>query len=189
MRYYFYRTGIEFLLGVLSIWFFVNILLNNLDSLSLIISTSIIISFAAVLTAGSIRQLTVISRFDVNRDVVANQTILAELQTRFLFYLRISILQIPLFLAYIVLGFEIFFNLDIWLVGDKTWLMINILLGVLLIPPVIFVFKKLTPANVEVPWVRKIVIFAGGDHLLESMFYLNQIREFQSTKTSLHNQH
>ena len=181
MRYYFIRTCFELFIGLITLNFLVSFLLNNLSSPSIVISASLIAVFSVAIIFASVRQLLLILKFDFNRDVVTNQSILTELQTRFLFWLRISILQIPFFLVYIILGFALFFNVDIWVHGDKTWLYSNIILGAVLLIPVIWLFTKLTPENVEVPWVRKVVMLAGGDHLIQSMEYLEQLKSFKNS--------
>lgn len=181
MRYYFIRTCFELIIGLITLNFLVSFLLDNLSSPSIVISASLIAVFSVAIIFASVRQLLLILKFDFNRDVVTNQSILTELQTRFLFWLRISILQIPFFLVYIILGFALFFNVDIWVHGDKTWLYSNIILGAVLLIPVIWLFTKLTPENVEVPWVRKVVMLAGGDHLIQSMEYLEQLKSFKNS--------
>jgi len=180
MRYYFIRTCFELFIGLVTINFLGSLLLNNAESPALVISASLIMVFAAAIIVASARQLLLILKFDFNRDIVTNQRILTELQTRFLFWLRISILQIPFFLVYIILGFAIFFNVDIWVHGDKTWLYSNIILGAVLLILVTWLFTKLTPKNVEVPWVRKTIMIAGGDHLIQSMEYLEQLKSFKN---------
>ncbi len=163
---------INFLLG--------KFLYNNWGSPGLVISSGVIMLFTIFAMSGSIRQIVIISKFDINLPVVENQKILASLQSYMIFYLRAGFLQIPFYLGYLSIGFRIIFGVDIWKDGNLTWLFIQLGFSVILLPLAWWIFKKISKENMNIKWVRSIIDSSGGKTISKAMEFLNEIEDFQT---------
>lgn len=171
---------IEIIVGAIFVTFLGNFIYENLNSLSLTVSALILDIFAITAVAGAIKQLILISEFEVSSDVTESQRILATLRTHQLIYLRLAILQFPFYLAYILVGFKVFFKTDIWETGNKNWIISNIILGIILIPLAVWVCRKIQPANLHLKWVRTLVEMTVGKEISNAMMFLEEIEQFKN---------
>lgn len=171
---------IEIIVGAVFAIFLGNFIYENSNSLSLTISALILDVFAIAVIAGAVRQLILISEFEVSSNVTESQRILATLRTHRLTYLRLAILQFPFFLAYILIGFKVFFNTNIWETGNKNWLISNVMLGIILIPVSIWIIRKIQPANLHIKWVRTLVETTSGQEISNAMIFLDEIEQFKN---------
>lgn len=171
---------IEIIVGAIFIIFLGNFIYENLISLSLTISAVILDIFAIVIVAGAVRQLILISDFEVSSSVTESQRILATLRTHQITYLRLAILQFPFFLAYILVGFKVFFNTDIWQTGNKNWIISNIIFGIILIPISVWIVRKIQPANINIKWIRTLVETTVGKEISAAMTFLDEIENFKN---------
>ena len=87
----------------------------NLIILGWVISSCIILSFTLFAVSSCIRQLILISKFNLNQPVIENQKILSRLQLYNIMYLRMGILQIPFYMSYITIFSRMFFAYDFWI--------------------------------------------------------------------------
>lgn len=171
---------IEIIVGAIFVIFLGNFIYENLNSLSLTISALILDIFAIAAIAGAVRQLILISEFEVSSNVAESQRILTTLRTHRLTYLRLAILQFPFFLAYILVGFKVFFNTDIWETGNKNWIISNIIFGIIIIPISVWLFRKIQPANINIKWVRTLVETTVGKEISAAMTFLDEIENFKN---------
>jgi hypothetical protein len=179
LRYY---SIFELVVAGFVMIFLGNFIYETFGNLSLTISALILDIFAVFAISGAVRQLILISEFEVAANVTESQQILARLQTHTINYLRLAILQFPFFLAYILIGFKVFFNTTIWETGNQAWLVSNLILGVILIPVSIWVYKQIQPANLHIKWVRRLVEMMGGKEISNAMTFLNEIETFKNKK-------
>lgn len=170
----------EIIVGALIMILLGNFIYHNTDSLSLIVSAAILQIFTVLAIAGASQQLILISEFEVAASVTENQRILASLQTHSITLLRLMILHFPFFLPYILIGFKIFFNINIWKTGNLSWLISSLLLSIALIPVSIWLYRKIQPANMHLKWVRKLVEITNGKQISEAMSFLDEIEKFKS---------
>ena len=171
---------IELVIGLFFCSYLGNFLYNNWYSPELAISSGIIMLFAIFAISGCIRQIILISKFDLNQSIIENQKILATLQSYIIIYFRIGLLQIPLYLAYVIIMFRIFFRIDIWQKGDLTWLIIQLAFSVLLIPLTLWIFKKISYKNMNIPWVKYLIESSGGKTVARAMEFLNEIEDYKT---------
>ena len=144
-----------------------------------VISSLIIMSFTIFAISSCIRQLILISKFNLNQPVVENQKILANLQLYNIMYLRIGILQIPFYMTYITIMVRIFFGIDFWVHVSLPWILANLAFSVLLFPFIWWVFKKISYKNMNIPWVRNLIESAGGKTIARAMEFLNEIDDYE----------
>jgi len=163
---------ISFLLGIF--------LYNSWYIIGWVISACIIMSFTIFAITSCIRQLILISKFNLNQPVVENQKILANLQLYNIMYLRIGILQIPFYMTYITIMVRIFFGIDFWVHVSLPWVLVNLAFSVLLFPFIWWVFKKISYKNMNIPWVKKFIESAGGKTIARAMEFLNEIEDYKT---------
>jgi hypothetical protein len=163
---------ISFLLGIF--------LYNSWYIIGWVISACIIMSFTIFAISSCIRQLILISKFNLNQPVVENQKILANLQLYNIMYLRIGILQIPFYMTYITIMVRIFFGIDFWVHVSLPWVLANLAFSVLLFPFIWWVFKKISYKNMNIPWVKYLIEHAGGKTIVRAMEFLNEINVYEN---------
>lgn len=145
-----------------------------------VISACIIMSFTIFAISSCIRQLILISKFNLNQPVIENQKILGSLQLYNIMYLRIGILQIPFYMTYVTIMVRIFFGIDFWVHISLPWVLANLAFSVLLFPFIWWVFKKISYKNMNIPWVRNLIESAGGKTIARAMEFLNEIDDYES---------
>jgi hypothetical protein len=152
----------------------------NLIILGWLISSCIILSFTLFAASSCIRQLILISKFNLNQPVIDNQKILSRLQLYNITYLRMGILQIPFYMSYITIFSRMFFAYDLWIQVGSTWSLVNLAFSVLLFPFIWWVFKKISYKNMNIPWVKYLIEHAGGKTIVRAMEFLNEIDEYEN---------
>lgn len=170
----------ELIFAVVFQLFLGSFLYANRESLSLVVSAAILMFFVILEIVNNARQLVLISQFDYTKNVTENQAALVALETHIIGFLRLVGLQLPFFLAYILIGFKVFFNVDIWTEGNKNWLSANIVLSALLIPVSIWIYRQISARNIDKKWVAALIESAGGKKLSEAMKFLNEIESFKN---------
>ena len=152
----------------------------NLIILGWVISSCIIMSFTLFAVSSCIRQLILISKFNLNQPVIENQKILSRLQLYNIMYLRMGILQIPFYMSYITIFSRMFFAYDFWIHVGMTWSLVNLAFSVLLFPFIWRVFKKISYKNMNIPWVKYLIGHAGGKTIVRAMEFLNEIDDYEN---------
>jgi hypothetical protein len=171
---------IELIIGLIFSFVLGNFLYKNWHSPGLAISSGIIMAFTIFALSGCIRQIYLISKFDLNQPIIENQKILAMLQSFIIIYLRIGLLQFPFYLAYISIAFRMFFGIDMWQNGNLTWLIIQLAFSVLLIPISLWIFKKISHKNMNIHWVKYLIESSGGKTVTRAMEFLNEIEDYKT---------
>jgi len=151
----------------------------NLIILGWVISSCIILSFTLFAVSSCIRQLILISKFNLNQPVIENQKILSRLQLYNIMYLRMGILQIPFYMSYITIFSRMFFAYDFWIHVGTTWSLVNLAFSVLLFPFIWRVFKKISYKSMNIPWVKYLIEHAGGKTIVMAMEFLNEIDDYE----------
>ena len=152
----------------------------NLHYIGWVISCIIIMSFTLFAVSSCIRQLILISKFNLNQPVVENQKILSRLQLYNIMYLRMGILQIPFYMNYITIFSRMFFAYDFWIHLGGTWTLVNLAFSFLSFPFIWWVFKKISYKNMNIPWVKYLVEHAGGKTIVRAMELLNEIDVYEN---------
>jgi hypothetical protein len=155
-------------------------LYKNMHSPDMVISSCIIMIFTIIAMSGCVRQIILISNFDLNQPIIENQKILATLQSFIIIYLRIGLLQIPFYMAYLSIAFRMFFGIDIWQNGNFTWIIIQLVLSVLLFPFSWWIFKKISHKNMNISWVKYLIESSGGKRVARAMEFLSDIEDFKT---------
>jgi hypothetical protein len=152
----------------------------NLHYFGWVISCLIIICFSLFAVSSCIRQLILISKFNLNQPVIENQKILSRLQIYNIMHIRMGILQIPFYVNYITIFSRMFFAYDFWVHTGAIFALVNVAFGFLLFPFIWWVFKEISYKNMNIPWVKYIIEHAGGKTIVRAMEFLNEIDEYEN---------
>jgi hypothetical protein len=152
----------------------------NIHYFGWVVSCCIILCFTLFAVSSCIRQLILISKFNLNQPVIENQKILSRLQIYNIMHLRMAILQIPFYVNYITIFSRMFFAYDFWIHVGPTWSLVNVAFSVMLFPFIWWVFKKISYKNMNIPWVKYLIEHAGGKTIVRAMEFLNEIDVYEN---------
>lgn len=109
---------------------------------------------------------------------------LEQLKTHMVQITRLMMLSIPFYMVYIVLGFKLFFGVDIVAQGDPKWWIANIILSLLFIPLAVLIYRKLSWKNIHIAWVKSFIYSTGGKQVTQAMGFLQEIDNFEKEVTT-----
>jgi hypothetical protein len=163
-----------FSLIIVSLW---NFIVSNLGFSAPTISAFILNVFAIIGLAGNIGQIALIAQMDFSGSVSTVQRQICTIRSHKLKTVKLTFLSIPFHMAYVFLGFKIFFGLDLYEYLNHTMLTFYIVLSLALVPPTIWFYRKLNFRKTNPRWVQWLVEELGGRQLLASAEFLGKIDE------------
>jgi len=158
----------------------VNFTIKNIDSTQFSISALILIFFGVMGYISDIRQISVIIRLRTDKadDITSKQKNLTTLKLLIVNYVKWALLSIPFFPVWIVLIPKIFLNFDIYSSSMNLWWWMNIGLGILFIPFVLWIFRQLSKKNINLFWVKNLLDGSGWSLVTDAENFLNEIEKF-----------
>jgi hypothetical protein len=172
--------SVIFLVAILALGSFIG---KHWSSIQFVIPAAILQIFAITGLAGSIGQIALISQINFAAPITEMQKKLEQMKMHMIQTARLMILSIPFYLAYIVLGFKIFFGVDIVAQGDPDWWLGNIILSLLFIPLAVWIYRKLSWKNMHIPWIKSFIYSIGGKQMTKAMDFLQEIDSFEKETT------
>lgn len=166
---------VELVTGIIVSVILCSFLVDNRNSRNLVISAGILLFFTFVSILGCIRQLILISRFDYSQSVAENQVTLISMRSYHIQHLRLAILQFPFYLAYVLIGFKVFFGVEIWQTGDRNWLISNFVIGLLLAPFSFWIYRSIAVENLNTKWIRRLYELSGGEQITKAIEFLDAV--------------
>ena len=162
------------------IYYLVNFTIKNIDSTQFSISALILIFFGVMGYISDIRQISVIIRLRTDKadDITSKQKNLTTLKLLIVNYVKWALLSIPFFPVWIVLIPKIFLNFDIYSSSMNLWWWMNIGLGILFIPFVLWIFRQLSKKNINLFWVKNLLDGSGWSLVTDAENFLNEIEKF-----------
>lgn len=145
-----------------------------------VISGLILTVFSVIGLIGTIVQMYHILSLNFDKPVTAFQLQLQKLRLYSLQTLRLLFLSIPFYLAYIIIGFKIIMNFDIYNQAHAGWLIWNIVLSVLLIPVAVYLYKRLR-FDSEVNWLKKLIADNGGKQIDTAIHFVDEIIAYRKS--------
>jgi hypothetical protein len=144
---------------------------------ALMVPALVLVLLYTVGAIGTVSQLIALGKINYAGPVTDIQKSLSRIQLHMLFVLRFSMLQLPLYPVYIIIGFDLLFGVNIYRQAPPAYMFSNVAFGMLLIFPAIWIYRRLSPANVDHPVVR-LMSKNGGPDLLAASEFFNQLDEF-----------
>ena len=145
-----------------------------------VISAVILNLFSHIGFAGSIVQIVLITRVDYSEPVLDVQRRIAKVQSHGVSLLRLLLLSVPFYLAYIFLGWELLFGFDLFPNMDLTWFIIQIIFSALLIAPTFWLIRELGKRVPNYRWIRHLRENAAGRQAVAAVGFLNELNDFQN---------
>lgn len=176
---------VELIIGVLIMIFLGNFLYANLSVNYFVAASGILMIFCLLAIIGSIKGIYLISKIGYDSSVLDSQrkiTLLestTRLQGSIIRYLRLAILSVPFYMAYVVVGFKAILDLDIVKYGDNLWWTVQIIVSILFIPLSIWLYMKISNKNLHMNWVRNLIEFGGGKSTAKAMDFINELEHFE----------
>jgi len=147
---------------------------------TLAIPALILDAFIIAAIAGCVRQLILLRQISFADPVTTIQAKLEVVKLHMLDNSRLMILSLPFYFAYIVLGFDLLFGVNILTQGDRAFIYANVVVSVAFFLPAIWVFRNLNFRNAGHPVIRIFINGAGGKQLLAATDFLNRIEQFKA---------
>jgi hypothetical protein len=178
-RYKTHRV-IELITGVAAVSLLGAYVVHRLAVPTLAIPALILAAFTIAGIAGCVRQLILLHQINFADPVTTIQANLEAVKLHMLETSRLMILSLPFYFAYIALGFDLLFGVDILAHGDRAFLYVNAAVSLAFFLPAIWVFRNLSFRNAGHPVIRIFINGAGGKQVLAATDFLNQIEEFKA---------
>ena len=127
----------------------------------------------------NIRQLILLGKISYADPVTTIQRELEEIKLHFLRSFRMPVLMLPLYMVYIVVGFNLLFGVDILAHSDATFLWVNLLVSLIFVAPAAWILRNLSFKNIDNPVIRALVHGSGGKQMLAALEFLKALQEFE----------
>lgn len=167
--------GVVFLLIIFLLSKFI---VDNYTMPQYVISGAILGFFALAGAIGSFWQINLILNLDYSRPVTDLQIQIEKIKLFDLQFLKLMFLSVPFYFAYIIIGFKVLFNYDIFSNADHSWLITNLVITVILIPVSIYFINQLRIKSRH-SWVRQIIADNGGKQIDAAIRFINEIEEYK----------
>lgn len=174
-----FTLGLSFLLqfGLLSfIW-------QHSESLHYVCAAAILICWLGLVSYSAIQQLKMILEMDYAAPVLQIQKRLLILRLAILKYFRLTVLIIPLYIAFMIVGFELIMGFDIYTFANPNWWWSQVILSIgVFFPLTLWLYKKLSPKHIDKVWVGKLIGGSGGKQIVDALELLQEIKTFEGSK-------
>lgn len=177
LNYLLIRRYVEVSIFILITTLLINFIIENKEP-QYIISGIVLTIFALVGAIGSIWQIISILRLDYSKPVTLILIQIEKLKIYSLQTLRLLILSVPFYFAYVIIGFKVVINFDIFSNSDSQWLISNVISSIILIPISIYLFRQLR-INSKNNWLKKLIAENGGKQIDDAFNFLNEIEAFK----------
>lgn len=154
-------------------------MVNHVQQVPLLVSAFILQVFAVTGLVGNINQWATLSQIDCAGPVTEIQQKLQNFKANLLQYTRLLMLSAPFYLTYIILGFHIIWDVDIYTQADQRWWAMQIAFSLALLPVAIWLYRKLNYRNIHIAWVKGFVESAAGKSVSRAMAVLRELEEFK----------
>jgi len=171
---------IEIVVFALLALFIGNYIAINWNQTHLAISGIIVGVFTLIALAGSIGQVTLLQQIDFAKPIVDIRKKIELVNTHGLLFVKLMFLSAPIWWAYIVVGSDYLFNIDLYAHMDTGFVLKYLMVNSLLIIPLVWFLNKLTYKNLHIKWVKKTIGLFIGTKTMKALEFLNDIEEFEN---------
>ena len=142
---------------------------------ALIVAASVLVPVIA-----NIRQLILLGRISYADPVTTIQRKLEEIKLHFLRSFRLPVLMLPLYMAYVVVGLNLVFGMDVLAQSSAAYLWANLAVSLILVMPAVWILRNLSFKNVDNPVIRALVHSSGGKQVIAAVEFLKALQEFEN---------
>lgn len=176
------RRFLEAFIFLFAIVLLINFIIKNDSEPQYVISGVTLGLFSIIGAIGNLWQIGLIFQLDYSNPVTNFLIQLEKLKLYSLQTLRLLFLSIPFYFSYIIIGFKLLFNFDIYSNANSVWLIWNIVVSLLLIPFSIYFVRQLR-VSTKRNWVKKLIADNGGKQIESAIQFINEIVEFKKNES------
>jgi hypothetical protein len=152
------------------------------------VSALLLLAFYGILFTGCLRQIFIIKQMDYSNDIVSIQSSLVMLQTNILTFAKLTVLCVPVLLAYPIviskaleeLNITIFGNFDLIASSHGNWWTAQIIASVVLIPLGIWIYRQVNYKNINKEWVRAYIETSTSRSVRKSLEFLKELQSLKA---------
>ncbi|NQZ07321.1 MAG: hypothetical protein HRT35_09195 [Algicola sp.] len=141
-----------------------------------VVSAAILNVFALINLAGNIGQIALISQIDYAKPISEVQKQIFDIRQHNLVMTKLVALSLPFYGAYVFLGFDLMFGIDLYKGLHVGGIFSLLLGGIAFLPAVIWFNRQLRFANLNTGWVSKMIESIGGQELLAAAQVMNTLQ-------------
>jgi hypothetical protein len=156
-------------------WYFVFYTLTRWPAVQFIISGLLLVLWSGIISYGAVKQLKLILEIDYARPVTLVQKQLQKVKIAIVHFLRMALMILPFHMVFIVVINDILFSVNIIKDADPVWMIVQTLV---LIFPTIWIYRNLSPKNVNKKWVNWL-LQGNGSQINEAQNFIQEIEEFE----------
>ena len=153
-------------------------IIANFPTPQFVISGGVLVVFGIIGFIGCLWEIFLIQGMNYTASIVGFQEQLEKLKITSLRLLRMMFLSAPIYMAYIIIGFKVILDVDIYAIGDLDWWVYNIILSIGLIPLSIWFYQQMSYKSKR-RWVKKLIRDNGGKQIYAAMEFLSDIEGFK----------
>lgn len=169
----------EIVIGILILIPLGSYIAGRISVLTLAIPALIVFASVLVPVIGNIRQLILLGRISYADPVTTIQRKLEEIKLHFLRSFRLPVLMLPLYMAYVVVGLNLVFGMDVLAQSNAAYLWANLAFSLILVAPAVWVLRNLSFKNIDNPVIRALVHGSGGKQVVAALEFLTALQEFE----------
>jgi hypothetical protein len=176
--------------NVLCIVALVAFIYTNFHNPPYVISAIVLLVYYIYLVNHSFQLIKSMKKYLSVADIISKQKYLAEINTQSLFFIRLSVLTIPVFLSFPVvvlkalndLGINLFDGFDIIKHTNGRWWTVQIIVFCTMLPLGIWFYYQLSYKNMHKPWVTKLLNSTVNKKVKKSLSFMNELKNITDDK-------
>lgn len=169
----------EMLVGILILIPLGSYIADRISVLTLAIPALILAASILVPVIANIRQLILLGQISYADPVTIIQRELEEVKLHYLRSFRLPVLMLPLYMVYVVVGFNLLFGVDVLAHPDASFLWANLAVSLVFIAPAVWILRNLSFKNTDNLVIRALVHGNGGRQMVAALEFLKALQEFE----------
>jgi hypothetical protein len=181
LRTLFFLKLVEIAILIFMVIYLSGVFIMYLTQPGFSIPSFIIMAFIVSGCISDVRQLSIIIqlRKDKGAPVSQLQKRVERLKLLIINYTKMSFISIPFYPLLMIIAAKLFFNVNIWLTQYRGYLIANCVVGLLLLPLFLSLFRQLGKQNIKQIWVSNFLSGSGWNQAVLAQKFLNEIEEFE----------
>ncbi len=169
----------EIIVGILVLVPLGSYIADRISVATLAIPALIFAASVLVPVIANIRQLILLGRISYADPVTTIQRKLEEIKLHYLRSFRLPVLMLPLYMAYVVVGLNLVFGMDVLAQSSAAYLWANLAFSLILVAPAVWVLRNLSFKNIDNPVIRVLVHGSGGKQMIAAVEFLKALQAFE----------
>ncbi len=164
--------SVIFFIIITSLWQYI---VTDISFSAPIVSAFILNIFAIIGLAGNIGQIVLISKIDYSNPVNVLQNDILAVCSHKLQLTKLLILSVPFYMAYVFLGFDVLFGVDLFQHLEQQMILFYSVTSALLFLLTAWFLVKLNYRHIDTIWIKNTVRLIVGDRLIDLAQFVNNM--------------